>query len=92
MENFLNSPSASIAAPAPHKYSDEELLDILKGNEELSPLEAFAKREYGSVLKGAIKDDEMQSVETRQAENLARMGALSSISVLRALGVLKTKE
>lgn len=90
MENMLNASSSAPTALTSHKHTDADLLDILKGNEELTPLEAFAKKTYGTVLKGAIEDDEKQSVETRAAENFVRPAALSSIAALRAVSAMRT--
>jgi hypothetical protein len=89
MENMLNSASAAPTTPASHKHTDVEILDILKANVELTPLEAYAKKTYGTVLKGAIEDDEKQSVETRAAENFVRPAALASLAALRAVAAMK---
>jgi hypothetical protein len=93
MENMLKDSSPALTTPTPHKHTDADLLDILKGNEKLTPLEAFAKKTYGTVLKRAVEDDEKQYIETKAAENFIRPAALSSIAVLRAVGAMrKTNE
>ncbi len=92
MKNMERTPDCAPGTPASRKHTDAELLDILRGNEALSSLEAFAKKKYGTVLKGAIENDEMQSKETRAAENFVRPAALSSIAVLRAVAAMRTTE
>ena len=89
MENILNTASSATATPVSRKHTDKELLDILKRNEELSPLEAYAKKKYGTLLNVAIEDDEAQSVENRTAENFVVPASLVAVAVLRAKGVMK---
>ncbi len=89
MENTPNPSSSAPTTLTSHKRTDAELLDILKKREELTPLEAFAKRQYATALKGAIEGDEKQSIQTRAAENFVRPSALASIAALRAVGVMR---
>ncbi len=92
IEKIFNATSAAPATPAARKHTDSELIDYLK-MKELTPLEAFAKRQYAAALTEAIKDDESQSIETRAAENFVRPAALLSLAVLRAVGAkMQNKE
>ncbi len=88
--NIFNS--APAPSPAPHKYTDADLVNILKPNERLSGLEAFAKKKLVIAIEEAIKDDEMQEEETRFAENFARPALLTSIAALRAAGVMRNNQ
>ncbi len=82
----------AVRQEGPRARGDSELLEILKRNEKLQTLDAFAKRKYGVALEEAVKKDVSKNYETHFGENAVRMAALCSTAVLRDLGVMSTPE
>lgn len=74
------------------EHTETELLDILKRNEKLHPLDAFAKEVYGTKVQEAIEKDTALNFETHMGENAVRLGALSSIAALRAVGIMNLEK
>lgn len=87
------SPSSNVTQNSIREAgSRNELRDILKKNEKLSYLDAFAKKYYSKGIAESIKSDEGQRMETRMAENFALCSSFTGTAVLLAVGAMKEKE